>query len=57
MKNLNLVRILYFFVIYNGRFKDKEVWYREMEGGGDGEEREGKEKKIRLEIKRLWKEK
>ena len=43
MKNPNLVRTLYFSVIHNGRPKDKEAWYREMEGGGDGEEREGKE--------------
>jgi hypothetical protein len=57
VKNPNLVRTLYFSVIHNGRPKDKEAWYREMEGGGDGEEREGKEKKIRLETKRSWKEK
>lgn len=47
MKNPNLVRTLYFSVIHDGRPKDKEAWYREMEGGGDGEEREGGVNKAR----------
>ena len=55
MKNPNLVRTLYFSVIHDGRPKDKEAWYGEMEGGET--KRKGKEKKIRLETKRPWKEK